>query len=49
MKKKKKIIAGKKERLFWTCARPEGSFVPNKKAYSRKRDKQNFKKDQPID
>lgn len=40
---KKKKIPGKKERLFWTCPRPEGSTVKSKKIYSRKKLKHQLK------
>ena len=29
----------KKQRNFWTCARPVTQISPNKKAYNRKRNK----------
>lgn len=29
----------KKQRSFWTCARPVTQIVPNKRAYNRKREK----------
>lgn len=29
----------KKNRSFWTCARPVTQVVPNKRAYNRKREK----------
>lgn len=29
----------KKQRSFWTCARPVTQIVPNKRAYNRKRQK----------
>lgn len=45
MTKRKKKPIGMKERLFWSCARPEGSFIPNKKHYSRKHAKNEFKKE----
>lgn len=34
----------KKARSFWTCARPVTQIVPNKKAYNRKRNKDNINK-----
>lgn len=42
--KNKKKQNAKKMRNFWTCARPVTQIVPNKKAYNRKRNKDNINK-----
>lgn len=42
--KNKKKQNAKKMRNFWTCARPVTQIVPNKKAYSRKRNKDDTNK-----
>jgi len=43
--KNAKKLRAKKQREFWTCARPVTQVVPNKKAYNRKRAKDNINKD----
>lgn len=42
--KNEKKQDAKKFRNFWTCARPVTQTIPNKKAYSRKRNKDNINK-----
>lgn len=42
--KNEKKQKAKKSRNFWTCARPVTQIVPNKKAYNRKRNKDDINK-----
>lgn len=42
--KNEKKQKAKKLRNFWSCARPVTQIVPNKKAYNRKRNKDNINK-----
>ena len=37
LEKNAKKLQAKKHRSFWSCARPVTQVVPNKKAYNRKR------------
>lgn len=44
IEKNEKKQNAKKLRNLWTCARPVTQIVPNKKAYDRKREKDNHNK-----
>jgi len=44
IEKNMRKIQNKKQRGFWTCARPVTQIVPNKKAYNRKRIKDSISK-----
>ena len=45
LKKNKDKIRAKRFREIWSCARPQGSITPNKKKFSRNRQKNIDKKE----